>query len=414
MSADAPRAAGREGAPRTLIRWLWRSNIQAFAPSGRSGPMMIRARSHAPRRRLGALRRLLAAATVLGLLGLLIPAASPAAITILGSPLSVPATLNTAENLNYAGTDTRVPPSPEAPAGVIHTNHYGADTALWNTALGSGTTAVPTGGQALKISLEGCASPGHGGPPPLTQIHFQSLSPVPGGGAKVMLSSQPYDMPVCGEGGASGSTVSTYEPVNLCVSRGGFVALNDEGGFVEHFDRSGVRYQVLGAVRGSSLDSFIRGNGTGDGALFSPLDTSTMDGFAVTANTELMMQVTLGTGADARYVCPGGTRDAPPTYAPISVHPQTDGINHARIVSVAIYCRLISGCSGTATMTLAGRHGSVGHMGFNLLGNKTSHLPIRLAPQVMSLIRARHGVATTLTAVVGGTRVSQTVSVKIL
>ncbi len=53
-----------------------------------------------------------------------------------GSPLSGPATYNTTENLNYRGTDTSLPPGPELPlGGSIHTYHFGADTAIWNTAL---------------------------------------------------------------------------------------------------------------------------------------------------------------------------------------------------------------------------------------------------------------------------------------
>jgi len=35
---------------------------------------------------------------------------------------------------------------------------------------------------------------------------------------------------VVGPNGAGGSTVSTYEPVNLCVNKGDYVDFNDEGG----------------------------------------------------------------------------------------------------------------------------------------------------------------------------------------
>jgi hypothetical protein len=379
--------------------------MQAAAMDGRVTALALRSA-----------RRLLLLAAAVATVAVF-PAASPAAITTLGSQLSAPATLNTGENLNYPGTDTRVPPSPEAPNGVVHTYHYGADTALWNAALASGTPAALTGGQALKISLEGCALPASGGPAPLTQIHFQSLSPLPGGGAKVELSSQPFNIPVCGQGGASGSTISTYEPINLCVARGGFVAFNDEGGFVEHFYQSGVRYQVMAPVAGSTLDSFIRGNATGNGSLFSPLDTTSMDGFAVTHSEELMMQVAFGTGSDARYVCPGGTKDAPPVLAPLRVSPQTDGVNHARIVSVAIYCRPAAGCKGRATLTLPGTGSSaakgVGSAAFNLPGNKTSHLSIRVSSLLMAHLRKHHGVATTFAAVLGGSTFSQTITVKI-
>src|SRR5271154_3464772 len=189
-------------------------------------------------------------ALIAGVFALVAPASSGAAITTFGSPLSVPATLNTAEGLDYQGTNTQVPPSPEAPNGVYHTFHFGADTALWNA-----TPSVPVTGQALKISLEGCAQASEGGPAPLTQIHFQDISPLAGGGAKVNLTSQGFEIPVCGQGGASGSTISSYEPTNLCVSQGDYVAFNDEGGYVENVYRNGVPYEVVGGVRGATMVS---------------------------------------------------------------------------------------------------------------------------------------------------------------
>ena len=196
-----------------------------------------------------------------------------AAITTFGSPLSVPATLNTTQNLNYEGIYTPVPPNPEAPNGLFHTNHNGADTAIWNVQLASGMATAPAAGQALKIKLEGCAEPAPGGPAPLNHIHFQDISPLPGGGAKVNLTSQEYEMPICGENGASGSTVTTYEPVNLCVSQGDYVDFNDEGGYVPFIYRSGVPYRVLGATPGSIADSFIKPNGTNNGDSHSSISS---------------------------------------------------------------------------------------------------------------------------------------------
>ncbi len=360
------------------------------------------------------LKQLLGTCLLVVTAALLAPAAGSAAVSTFGSPLSVPATLNTAENLGYYGTYTAVPPTPQVPNGVVHTQHYGADTALWNVALGSGSPAVPATGQALKIALEGCALSSPGGPAPLTQIHFQDVSPLPGGGAKVNLTSQAFTIPVCGENGASGSTVSTYEPVNLCVSQGDYVSFNDNGGYVPNVYRAGVGYKVLGSVPGSTADSFIRNNGTMNGAMLSPTDSSANDGFAVNKEEELMMQVTLGTGPDATHICPGGTRGLPPPQPPIGIRPQTDGVNSSRIVAVAIYCNLSPECKGTATLTLLGRSASVGRAGFNLPAHRTSHLPIRLAPQLMKLIRKHHGVTTTIAAVVAGKTVTQTVTVKIL
>jgi hypothetical protein len=360
----------------------------------------------------GRIGLLLFALLFAGLLSALAATNSRAAVITFGSPLSVPATLNTSENLGYLGTYTAVPPSPEAPNGSFHTPHDGADTALWNVAQAAGSPSAPATGQALKVALEGCAQPASNGPPPLTQIHLQDLSPLPGGGARVNLTSQAFNIPVCGQGGASGSTVTTYEPVNLCVSAGDYVDFNDEGGYVENVYRSGVPYQVIGAVRGSTMDSFLKDNGTGNGATLSPSETGSGAGFASNPNEELMMQVTLGTGANATHICAGGTAGLPPALAPIRISPQTDGVNHAGIVSVAVFCR-VSPCNGVATLSTGAGRTSYGHTNFNLPAEKTEHVPIRVNAKLIKLIRKRHGVTVTLSAGVGGATVSQSIGLKI-
>ncbi len=329
---------------------------------------------------------------------------------VFGSQLSSPATLNTAENLSYEGTNTQVPVSLEAPVGVFHTFHYGADTALWNTSGGG----VPVTGQATQIKLEGCAKPSVGGPSPLTQIHFQDVSPLPGGGVHVNLTSQAFEIPVCGAGGANDSTVSTYEPINLCVSQGDYVAFNDEGGYVENVYRNGVPYEVLGSVHGATADSFIRNEGTVNGSSLLPSEVGAMEGFAVNRNEELMMQLTLATGTNATHLCAGGTAGLPPVLPPIRVSPQTDGINHQRIVSVAVYCRVTPECKAAVTLTSGGRRVSVGQSNYSIPAGTTSHVPIQVAPSLMGQIRRHHGVDTTLTAVVSGKTITQTVDIKIL
>jgi hypothetical protein len=370
--------------------------------------------THAASRTPRLLLELAACLLLAGLLAVLAPAASPAAITTFGSPLSVPATLNTSDDLGYLGTYTAVPPSPDAPNGRFHTAHNGADTALWNVGLASGDPRSPATGQAVKVSLEGCAKPSSGGPQPLTQIHFQDLSPLPGGGARVKITSQAFDIPVCGQNGAGGSTISTYEPINLCVAQGDYVAFNDEGGYVSNIYRSGVGYQVIGSMQGSTMNSFIRGGGTGNGATMSSGDITAVDGFSSNRNDELMLQVTLGTGPDATHICAGGSGGLGPALPPLKIRPQTDGVNEARMIAVSAYCRPASGCRGVASLALAGKTASFGRAAFSLPGNKTSRMSIRVTPKLMALIRRNHGVSTLVSAVMGGKLFTQTILVKIL
>lgn len=369
-------------------------------------------RSRAPR----AAAALLALSALLAVLALALPAASPAALMTVGSSLSQPATLNTAENLNYKGTDTPVGPSPECPNGcVVHTYHYAADDALWNTTLGGADASMPAPGQAVRIRLEGCAQPASSGPAPLTQFHVQALTPTGGGSAKVDLTSQAFNIPVCGAEGASGSTITTYEPINLCVNQGDYVAFNDEGGWVPHIYQSGVPYKVFAPASGSSLDSFLRANGTNNGDLLSAGETTNMDGFVQQPGQELLMQVILGTGSDARYICPGGSKDAPPVLGALSVHPQTAGVGRKRVVAVTIYCRPASGCNGTAALTVGARHLAVGSTAFNLQGNHSTSVQIHVTSKLIALAKhARgHRLPATLTATMGSTTASGTITLKL-
>jgi hypothetical protein len=222
-----------------------------------------------------------------------------AALVSFGSPLRARASLST-DNLDYAGINTPYG------SGVVHTAHFGADTALWNVSVRGGRASAPADGQVRSVSLEGCAQPAKGGPPPLTQIHLQTLAPQGGGRVKVELTSQSFELPVCGERGASDATLSSYRPTGLCIDAGDYVGFNDEGGFVEGFYRAGVPYRVIAAAPGSRMDSFLQGGGTGNGALFSPAVRAPAEGFAANVHEELLLRATLATGADAVSYCRHG------------------------------------------------------------------------------------------------------------
>lgn len=339
-------------------------------------------------------RRGLLACLVFTAAVLLAPSEGRAEVSTFGSPLEVPATIGF---------------------------HAGTDTALWNAAQLSGAPQAPETGQALKVSLEGCADPDPGGPAPLTQVHFQDLSPVPGGGARVNLTSQPFEVPVCGQDGASGSTISTYAPTNLCVSSGDYVDFDDEGGFVEGAYPDGVSYDVVGAVVGSTMDSFVGVGATGNGATMSSSQgTASGEGFVANGNEELMLQVTLGTGADASPTCRGAAVEAPSTgksetpQVPIEIPPQTDGVNRRRAVTVAIGCRSEGECSGVAWLLGGGGKAGTRHVTFTLPGRTTGHVPIQLTKAEMSSLGRYHGAHLTLVVTLGGQRFSRKILVKIL
>lgn len=336
------------------------------------------------------------------LLSMLLVGTAGAATLTFGSPLTVYASKDTANDLDYQGSNVPLPGS------VFHIPHDGADTALWNVQLPVGDPTAPVGGQVVSVRLEGCAK--SNGPAPLTQIHFQSLAPLAGGGAKVALTSQAFDIPVCGVGGASGSTVSSYDPINLCVAQGDYVAFNDEGGFVGAQNGpppypAGVPYMVIGSVAGATMDSFIRNNAVGNGAVFSPTDTTNHDGFAANQGEELMLQATLATGPDATPICPGGTKGLPPPGSRVSHRhvfptltiptPQLDGMNIRGVVQVAIYCHSASLCTGTITLHSKPRHGShpvwLGAAKFVVGAHRTGKVRVHLSALGRRMVRNTSG-----------------------
>src|SRR5271168_1733723 len=105
------------------------------------------------RRRVAPVRALCAAALA-GAALLALPVGARAAVTTFGSPLNVAATKDTAENLSYTGTNAVA----DGTGAVIHNDHDGADTALWNLTMPHGAqSGAPAGGQITAVRLEGCA-----------------------------------------------------------------------------------------------------------------------------------------------------------------------------------------------------------------------------------------------------------------
>ena len=263
-------------------------------------------------------------------------------------------------------------------------------------------------------------------PSPLTQIHFQDLVRLPGGGARVNVTTQPFDIPVCGRDGASGSTVTTYRPTNLCVSPGRLCRPQRRGRLRPQLDGSATlpeRRSLHGDRRGARLH---------DG-LVHPQQRRRQRGHVLAGRRDLSRWLglqpqrgthaagALATGRDATPICPAARRRGPAAsrsvLPPIRIGRQTDGLNHRQFVAVAIYCRLRAGCNGVATLTPTGRQArkaSYGHTSFSLRGNTTSHVPIRVTSRMIQLVRRyRGGVSAALTAVVRGKTVTQTIVLRI-
>ena len=127
-----------------------------------------------------------------------------------------------------------------------------------------------------------------------------------------------------------------------------------------------------------------------------------------------MLQVIEGSGPDATHICPGGTAGRAAPLPALKIRPQTDGVNHSSMISVAVYCRPSGGCAGLAALGLSSRTSGYGQTKFVLAGNKTSHLTMRVPARMMSMIRRKHGVSVVVTIVMGGQTFSQAITIKIL
>lgn len=340
------------------------------------------------RSRRAALALLVAGAGVLA-----VPAAGQAATTSFGSDLSAPASLD---------TTTAVQPS----------NHYGADTSIWNMVLGNGSRPVaPAAGQIVQVRLKGCAVQPPGVPAPDTQIHIATLRPQGGGAVKVIYSATDleghfFHIPIC-SGPADVNTVSTYVPQNLCVNAGDYVAFNDEGGFAPNYYVNGVAYRVLSVAGGSTFDSFIRNNGENIGDTFSPSDRTAHDGFGTTHGAELLLQAVLATGPDATPLCPGGTQGARavrPGAAPVgyipgaSAAPASAGknararVNARGVALVSLHCATATRCQGQMSLDRVGAINQ--HLGvarFSIAGHGSGKVRLRVGRRVFKQIRHQHG-----------------------
>lgn len=178
-----------------------------------------------------------------------------------------------------------------APANQLEAHQ--ADTAFWPVWIAGGRRfRAPADGQVLAIRLKGSAlrSSTAGAPDPLNEVHFQTLRPLPDGSMHILLSSQPFRVPIAGPRNG----ITTFRPENLCVPKGGVVDFNDEGGWAPPWYQDGVAFRVFSGVHDSRTAGHTSDNGTNNGdALYG----------VSRRGSELLMQFVLGTGKDLGVPC---------------------------------------------------------------------------------------------------------------
>jgi len=224
------------------------------------------------------------------------------------------------------------------------------DTAYWQTTFANGSSPVaPAAGQIRSFKIKGIAlsNPVPGVPGGETLFHLQALQPLGGGQFRILRSSQGFNVPNTGDP----QQISTYVPANFCVAPGEVLAFNTIGGFDGIGDGSGPYPQgtplrIFSSVTGALVSQFSGHNATNNGDVLAADSTRGQ-------NEELLMQLTMGTGADATGLCPGGTaglnlppppQTPPPPPPPSSLlRPVAGKSVVARVISGVVYVQLPRG-----------------------------------------------------------------------
>jgi hypothetical protein len=282
-------------------------------------------------------------------------------------------------------------------ADATITESHGADTIFWPTSIRASSPVMPEDGQIVSVKIKGTVLKEKGAANPATLIHFQSLIPQDNGDMQIWLSSQGFDLPV-----DQPNTISTFEPENLCVKKGGSVGFNEIGGFMyggsltapldpKHY-LSGAPYQVFGAVRDSITARYTADQGTNNGTTISSSTPNQAPGAPVGTTKqgeELLMQYVVATGQDRSEPCGGPRRHpdgtlvdvAPPkSYMKVASSggkAQRPYVTKDRKFQTGVYCGGPTDCAGTATFIYKKR--TIATASFSVPSMKSGRVPMRLS-----------------------------------
>lgn len=295
----------------------------------------------------------------------------------------------------------------------------GADTAFWPLAFGnSGAVQTPVDGQIVSVKIKGTVFKEAGAADPANMIHFQSLGPAAADGSrKVYLTSGMFYLPI-----DQPNAITTYEPVNLCIPKGGTWDFNDVGGHMfggtlqapvdpNHYI-GGARFGVFGLVPGSTTAQYTAGDQTNNGFTLYPSTASQNINLPygnARQGKELLMQVVIATGDDIGVPCknnlgipwtPGGGSTPVVPAAPkprvMKIRPQASHVTSRRAVGPMIYCPGKGpACAGTGKLLYKGKVIASGKL--DGAGPKTLRIPMKLSAKTYRLLRKAKGHTLTVT-----------------
>jgi hypothetical protein len=281
------------------------------------------------------------------------------------------------------------------------TENHQADSLFFNTSAANSHTA-PVSGEILGIRVKGTAI-SQAGRSNNTMWHSQVLQPNSNGTFTVSSSSQDFFFPL----DVPASTVSTFVPSTQCVEAGQTIDFNDIGGWDGNpAQPTGTIYKIFQPKTGSQYNWFERDNGTHIGMSFLPGRRvyNNPDGSykneqyeGPRTNSELMMQVVVGSGWDASNLCPGGLKGW--EYQGVEVKPLSgklydDGVGHARLFCSS---NTKSFCKGTVRLEVDGQVlGTSGE--FTMKPNDTTNIDVPLTNDGARIVNTRGTVEATAIA----------------
>jgi hypothetical protein len=211
--------------------------------------------------------------------------------------------------------------------------------------------------------------------------------------------------------GADADTVTTFTSVYpLCVQPGDRIGLATVGGFDAKLFPSGLPYQVFGAVPGSTANEYRAGGAIDEGRTVvrgKPVD-----------DTELLLQVVIGTGKSARPTCggtapsgsdPGLQPDPPPPPVGGGGAPKATVSKPARApkvrrgkVALRVRCAAAANCSGALELHARGRR--IGRTRYALAAGATGTVRVKLTRAGRRFVRSAGRLRVSARVTAGGKR----------
>jgi hypothetical protein len=311
--------------------------------------------------------------------------------------------------------------------GAAHS--HPEDWAAFPTAVSApGGLTVPRQGEVAMVQLKGYVQhpaptddAKYAGKYPGFEFHIVVMRPLGGGKYKLIVSTVDMPVPYLPKGTA-GDQVTTLNLqdyfARICVVPGDVVAIATSGGFggpgqgfPDDFFVHGYPVQMFARQPNSSYGLYEKQPSQGNFFVGDTVDTSSED------DTELLMRVTIGTGADARWTCrtkseqgqnlpnpgttvptptpaPGATPSPTATASSLASVPKPKGAPkvHGSTVKIPVSCAGPTACAGL--LSLSNNSTVYGTKGFSLVAKKTTALAIKLNSAAKKRMKKGHGKVT--------------------